>query len=200
MNKTAPGICICALLFVSGPLAAMTLTYTNVDPAGIGDTVLNGVAARLIRVIDDELVLEAGNNLTIQVSFVSGQSLRISPAANPPGTEQTNLALVSPSVNGSPPGASLAGTVSVTSTGDFKPGSGIAGAFVDGFVPNSPLAGSDTILLINAGNLTDTGFDFSGLEYQITVPEGFSAYPLTGMNLLVTGGSFAVVPLPATLP
>ena len=191
---------VCSLLTISGQGTAMTLGYTNVDPAGISDTTLNGVPARLIRVTDDDYVLQAGNSLTIQVGFSGGRSLFVLPAANPLGTELINLALVSTAVNGTPPSESLAGTVTVSALGNFNPGSGVAGPFAYNFVPNSPLAGADALLLIGAGNLTDTGYALQGLEYQLTVPAGFVDYPLTGINLLITGGSFSVVPLPAALP
>lgn len=197
MNKTLLHALVCVLPILGTQGAAMTLSYSDVNPAGIVDTFINGVPGRLIRVADEELLLQAGSSLTIQVGFLGGRSLLVAPAIDPPGTELINLALVSPSVNGTPPNSNLAGTVSVTALGDFNPGSDIAVPFVQNFVADSPLAGADTILLIQSGNLTDTGYALMGLEYQLTVPAGFADYPLTGINLLVTGGAFSVVPLPA---
>lgn len=202
MNTTTLRGFACAgtLMMISLPAAAATLTYTDVNANGIMDTVVAGTPARLIHVTDDDLVLQAGDSITLQLSFSPGQGLQVAPSANPQGSELINLALVSPAVNGTPPSASLAGTVSALTLGDFLPASGQAAPFVTNFTPNSPLAGSDTILLIRAGNLTDAGYTLLGLEYQLTVPAGFTDYSLTGINLLVTGGAFSVVPLPAGFP
>ncbi len=190
----------CCLLVFAADSEAVTLNYTNVDPAGILDTTVGVVPARLISVTGDDLILQAGTSLTINVGFENGQALVVSPAADPPGVELLNLAFVSPSVNGTPPSALMTGTVAVTAGGDFNPGSGVPSAFTQVFTPNSPLASTDVILLRWAGNPTDSGYVLKSLQYQIDVPAGFADYPTTRINLLVTGGAFSVVPVPAALP
>jgi len=201
-TETIPAVFLaCCLQFFGVEGQALTLSYSNVDPSGIGDTMVGGNPARLIAVTEDDLVLRADTSLTINVSFKNGQALVVSPAATP-GIELINLAFVSPSVNQSSPFGvdGPTGTVTVAAANDFIPGSGIPAAFASVFTPNSPLASADVILLQRIGNLTDSGYTLQSLQYQIDIPADFTEFPVSGINLLVTGSAFNVVPLPAAFP
>jgi len=171
-------IAACALLGLSAP--GQAVVYTRNIVIDLGTTLATNYSQSTIQA-DPVTNLLTGDTITGQISFANNARVTL----NDVGSNEYVILYWTPSVIGP--------TFASTSVASLT---GVQGDYVGQSPQTVMSAGCCLATYVGLGNLTNSSFSFTGLQYSLTLTQGSGSFDAN--QFTTTAGSIAAVPEPAS--